>query len=380
MLVLMTVTHLPTSFSHILGQPFGFVSAAEGFVFLSAFLVGSVYVRMATKRGSGAMQRALLGRAAKVYAAHVGVLLFLLLVLVPLSARSGGGAVTDLASFYTAHPSEALLAGLALFYNPPLLDILPLYVVFLAASPWILARAMRNGWTAIFAASAVLWLAAQLGGGHALYDLLARAAGLAEPYRETGAFSLFAWQVLWIAGLWAGSGLRDTAAAGGGESWWARPGVIRAAIAVAVVGMAWRHLVGQAPFGTLGHLNLLFDKWTLGPLRLANFLALVLVAIHGRLLLRRWAERSMLSTLGRASLTVFCTHLVLCLVLLAVVGNAPASAPGLIDGLLLAGSLAILYAVAREATLQDAVAGRAPAYTLQRRPGLRISPAPRMAR
>ncbi|HKP64992.1 MAG TPA: OpgC domain-containing protein, partial [Casimicrobiaceae bacterium] len=31
MLVLMTITHLPTWFSSHVGQPFGFVSAAEGF-------------------------------------------------------------------------------------------------------------------------------------------------------------------------------------------------------------------------------------------------------------------------------------------------------------------------------------------------------------
>ena len=43
MLVLMTITHLPTWFSSHVGQPFGFVSAAEGFVFLSAYLVGTVY-------------------------------------------------------------------------------------------------------------------------------------------------------------------------------------------------------------------------------------------------------------------------------------------------------------------------------------------------
>jgi hypothetical protein len=38
MLVLITITHLPTVFSAKFSQPFGFVSAAEGFVFLSAFL------------------------------------------------------------------------------------------------------------------------------------------------------------------------------------------------------------------------------------------------------------------------------------------------------------------------------------------------------
>src|SRR5882672_3570115 len=77
MLVLMTVTHLPTWFSAHLGQPFGFVSAAEGFVFLSAYLVGSVYWQKARKRGVAAMRHALWLRALKVYGAHVALLLFL---------------------------------------------------------------------------------------------------------------------------------------------------------------------------------------------------------------------------------------------------------------------------------------------------------------
>ena len=33
MLVLMTLTHVPTRFSSPAGQPFGYVSAAEGFFF-----------------------------------------------------------------------------------------------------------------------------------------------------------------------------------------------------------------------------------------------------------------------------------------------------------------------------------------------------------
>jgi hypothetical protein len=40
MLVLMTLTHLPSRLTDPLGQPFGFVSAAEGFVLLSAFMAG----------------------------------------------------------------------------------------------------------------------------------------------------------------------------------------------------------------------------------------------------------------------------------------------------------------------------------------------------
>src|SRR5512132_649391 len=89
MLVLMTVTHLPTWFSAALGQPFGFVSAAEGFVFVSAFLVGSVYSRIARERGEAAMRRVLWRRTGKIYLAHAGVLLFLLWVLVPIAVARG---------------------------------------------------------------------------------------------------------------------------------------------------------------------------------------------------------------------------------------------------------------------------------------------------
>ena len=51
MLVLMTLTHMPTGFSPVLSQPFGFVSAAEGFVFMSALMVGRVYGGRARRQG-----------------------------------------------------------------------------------------------------------------------------------------------------------------------------------------------------------------------------------------------------------------------------------------------------------------------------------------
>ena len=57
MLVLMTVTHLPTRLTDPLGQPFGFVSAAEGFVLLSAFVAGLVYSRISYNRGVDSMRQ-----------------------------------------------------------------------------------------------------------------------------------------------------------------------------------------------------------------------------------------------------------------------------------------------------------------------------------
>ena len=377
MLALMTATHLPTALSGIISQPFGFVSAAEGFVFLSAFLVGAVYSRMAATQGMATMQQVLRGRVLRIYGAHIALLVLLFVVLLPYAQRIHGVALTDLASFYRAHPVQAMTGGALLVYNPPLLDILPMYVIFLAATPWVLRHASRVGWRALVATSVLGWLLAQWGIGRALYTGFAGLAGAAGSYRDTGAFSFLAWQLLWMAGLWAdartASGAADDASA-----WWRDSRVVRVAWVAAIGLCAWRHGVGQAPFGSLGHLNLLFDKWTLGPLRLANFAALVVVAIALRPALRAASQRRplrVLTTLGRAPLAVFCAHLLLCLVALAFLGNAPRTAPTYVDALLLAGALIVLHAVAwGTATRERARPGRVPAT----RAG--VSPAPRMAR
>src|SRR5689334_651428 len=158
MLVLMTITHLPTWFSAQVGQPFGFVSAAEGFVFLSAYLVGCVYSHVASTRGDQAMRIALWSRAAKVYVAHIAVLLVLFLLLVPIAETRNAHAITDLASFYVSRPHTGMVTGLLLAYNPPLLDILPMYVVFLLASPLVLGYGSRRGWGVLLCVSAALWL------------------------------------------------------------------------------------------------------------------------------------------------------------------------------------------------------------------------------
>eukprot|EP01036_Dinobryon_divergens_P042909 gene42909-57058_t len=77
MLVLMTVTHLPTRLTDPLGQPFGFVSAAEGFVLLSAFVAGLVYSRIGFARGVDSMRQAFWRRVLKVYLCQAAILLFL---------------------------------------------------------------------------------------------------------------------------------------------------------------------------------------------------------------------------------------------------------------------------------------------------------------
>jgi hypothetical protein len=342
MLLLMTVTHLPTAFSRLIGQPFGFVSAAEGFVFLSAFMAGSIYTRRAMQRGIPAMRHAFLGRALRLYACHVAMLLFLFTIIAPIGVSTNQQSITNLLSFYLRDPFTAVWSGLALIYIPPLADILPLYVLFMLASPWILTYALVRGWTSIMVVSVFLWFLAQFELGRLVYTATVAITGLKVPFREMGAFEIFAWQFLWIFGLWVG--WRDATAEDVSLKFprW----LLGIASAIALAAFFWRHAVGQIPFGTHETLNMLFDKWHLAPFRMINFFALLVVTVHFGPRLRDKLRCRFLENLGAASLPVFCAHLVIVLLALAAFGDyQPLSL--WVDAAIVGGSVAVLYTVAR---------------------------------
>ena len=181
MLVLMNLTHLPTRFAEPAAQPFGYVSAAEGFVLLSAFTAGLVYSERALRLGVPAMRRAFLMRVLKLYGCQAALLLFLFTVIAVLGVKIDQPDVKNLMSFYLLHPLTGLWSGLLLIYNPPLLDILPIYIVFMLVSPWLLAHGLRHGWRGILLASALLWLLAQFDLSGVLYAGLVALTGLPVP-------------------------------------------------------------------------------------------------------------------------------------------------------------------------------------------------------
>src|ERR1700748_3297893 len=161
-LVWMTLTHLPTRLSDLVNQPFGFVSSAEGFVFLSALLVGRVYMRQALEN-AGTLRGKLWKRALRVYAYHVSLLLLAFTFAAAFAVYRHHAALEHLLDFYIAHPAVAVVGSLLLIYCPPLLDILPMYVLFLLLSPLVLYVATRRGWRPILIASWTVWLLAQFG-------------------------------------------------------------------------------------------------------------------------------------------------------------------------------------------------------------------------
>ena len=111
MLVLMTLTHMPTMFSLPSGQPFGFVSAAEGFVFLSAYMAGRVYGKRARRDGMAAMQSAFHERALKLYLCQLALLLLAFTVIAWLGVHNRQGGITGLLEFFFIDPQAAVVGA-----------------------------------------------------------------------------------------------------------------------------------------------------------------------------------------------------------------------------------------------------------------------------
>jgi hypothetical protein len=302
-LVWMTLTHLPTRFSDFTNQPIGFISAAEGFVFISALLVGRIYIRDSMQNATGVRVK-LWKRSLQIYAYHLLMLTLLFTVAAAFAVHTHKAALNHLLNFYLAHPFVAIIGSVLLLYCPPLLDILPMYVTFLFFSPLLLSVAARCGWRKVLVASGLIWFLAQFGLRDVVHNWIVHLTHLQIPLQETGAFNLFAWQAVWVTGLWIGarSALGDTPL-NKVPGW-----------AVAIAGVACLAFIGirhgwLGPHLTQPALGIQLDKWQLGWLRVINLITFTLVVYWMRPILVRLIAIEPFLTLGKASLRVFCAHL-----------------------------------------------------------------------
>ena len=316
MLVWITFTHLPTVLSTYVNQPFGFVSAAEGFIFLSALFMGRICSRLAQRDGDAAMEQKLQSRTLRLYVYHLFLLGFAFLVAVPVAASGTRPGLHNLLDFYfAAGPRRAVVDGILLVYRPPLLDILPMYVNFLALTPVALIVSRKLGWKYTLGSAVAVWVLAQFGLRQALWQLSNRYLGVRIPLNEMGSFDLWAWQLLWLVGIWMGvrwakGELSDTQIS--------QKLTIPAVIVVLPL-LTMRYAISHG-FG-LGSYEWLFDKWHLGPVRLIDFSAVGVLLIRARSYLRPLSVRPLV-LLGQSSLQVFCTHVFFCFAGLTLLGNA----------------------------------------------------------
>jgi len=234
-------------------------TGAEGFVMLSGLVLGMVHQRRVARLGDRAASILILRRAATLYSIQVALCVVVVVAAVATGRPSSVPPLDALGGIPGTAMSVALLR-----FQPNFLNVLPMYVVFLLAAPAVLWAARRNA-VAVLAASMVLWAASQV---------LPRLGQLSDPVFGDDAFRLPAWQLLFVLGLVIGSRGDDLASRLRRDH---RAMVVASAVTlVALIGLA------QLDRPSIGAIHVppeLTSRPDLGPVRLAEFLVFVVVAL-----------------------------------------------------------------------------------------------------
>jgi hypothetical protein len=304
LLLVMSVDHSPSGLRRFTDQPLGFFTTAECFVFVSAFLAGMVFRKRSEKLGFVAARSSSIDRAGRIYRAH--------LVTVGFAFVLGSFFLSDLPGIrylldhYLVNPWAAIPGSLALLFRPPLMDILPIYVLFSLLTPLAFWAAQRWEWRTVLLVSFSGWLIAQ---SHASDLWLSTAKDLS--FVQLGPFDLLAWQFLWVAGLFIGQRFVEKKSLLPATNWFRLLLVLPV-----IVFLFWRWIsIANGPDPITQ--SWWFDKWHLGPLRLINFALAALVTATFLRYINRWELflRPFL-LIGRHMLPVFCSQICLSLLLI----------------------------------------------------------------
>ncbi|WP_353214875.1 OpgC family protein [Salinisphaera hydrothermalis] len=286
LLVIMTIDHLGGPLYAISYSPLGFVTAAEGFVFLSGYMFALAYVLRAPDLRT--LRRTSIRRAALIYRYYIAALA-LLVGLTWLLPRLGvywhlGGTIH--------HPWVWNLLSFAMVNQPAYFDILPMYVVFVLVTPFAVLGIRRGYAGLVVAASVGIWAIGSL-----LHPAGPLTALLAGDYRA-GHFNLLCWQLLWMLGLLLGC-YRDTVRRALGRmpaSAWLALLVFLGALCLARHDLLSIGLSAQ---------DSALDSTKMGWLRLFDTLGLLLLTAGLLRFVPRTARVPWLDYLGRSSIQVF---------------------------------------------------------------------------
>jgi hypothetical protein len=319
LLLMMVVNHAPSPLRIFTDQPIGFFSTAEAFVFVSAFLAGLLFQRRAEKHGFRAARAATVSRAFRIYRAHLGTLLFAFLVGGVFLAQLPG--IQNLLDQYFKNPGAAMLAGVALVFQPPLMDILPMYVLFSLLTPCAFWAAGRWGWKRVLFVSVGCWVISQFRVREMLLASVKDGVKDAS-FLNPGPFDLLSWQLLWVGGLIFGKCVQEKQPI---LQLSLRAEIFLLLLAVTFLGLRWYTIAMQIdPSKQLWIL----DKWHLGPVRVMNFFATAWVIAKLLPRLQRWEiPLRPFSVVGRNMLPVFSCQICLSLLLVGAIDPSKSHKP-----------------------------------------------------
>jgi hypothetical protein len=298
MLIIITINHTSGPFHNFTFQPFGYVSAAEGFTFLSAILVGLINGKRLLRCDVEVVKNALFQRSRIIYLYH---LLTIFIITAPWMLSSfirNHYSIFQLDSFFH-QPLESFTYYALLLNQPALLDILPMYVLFIFTGYFILLGFHYNKKNLVLLSSFALWLLSQFNWLE-LFDLNLNLS----PLIHLGYFNPCAWQFLFTIGCYLGY-----CSATGKNILPSTPKLTQLALFVSLIFFFARHNFDNKWF-ICELIRNNADRANLELLRLINFAA---TAYLIRLIIESVPNfRSVwLETLGQHSLQTFTFHIIM---------------------------------------------------------------------
>ncbi len=299
------VDHIPYNFLNWFTlRNYGFCDAAEFFVFISGYSIGFAYGPAVRAGEMVAATKRLWTRAAQLYVAHIFLFLFFTAQISRAARRFDNPMYKDefnVAQFLE-NPDVMIQQALLLKYKPVNLDVLPLYIVLVVAAPLILWGLLRRPHLTLVC-SGVLYFASR----HFGWNLPSFPDG--HWY-----FNPFAWQFLFVFGIWCGFGngpqIRPWVKSLPNQllSW-------TIVLVALVIALSWNFeaLYGLVP-ESIGKILYPIDKTSLAPVRLIHFLALLAIVIKllpPDLPALRSEHLRPIILCGQRSLPVFCFGVIL---------------------------------------------------------------------
>ncbi|GGD05652.1 OpgC family protein [Aureimonas glaciei] len=202
-LVFMLINHLAFDGGYWLVEinhrQLAFVEDAQGFVFLSGLLIGMVYAGRMQRKGFGAAAGAIWRRAGDLYLQTLFLLAFAM-TLVLLFPAAKLAWVEWMADLDWRNPFRVASAALLLF-QPTYMDILPQYIVYMLAAPFLIRACLKGRWAEVLIGSSLLWLAAQFAVQRPITAALNTWLAGDTGHGLRVNFNLMAWQIVFVVGL-----------------------------------------------------------------------------------------------------------------------------------------------------------------------------------
>src|SRR5450755_3654854 len=139
--------HVPDDFvSWLTLRNYGFSDAAECFVFISGYLAGYIYGPIIRDGNFLAALKRLWTRVWQMYVAHIMLFLLFTAQIARTVRKFDNPMYEDEFNVHNflQHPDVLIGQALTLRYKPVDLDVLPLYITLIAASPLILWCLLRR--------------------------------------------------------------------------------------------------------------------------------------------------------------------------------------------------------------------------------------------